>query len=97
MRTILKIIAAPFVVILTVMVAVFAFLFALSERILNYVSGLLALAGIALMIISQDWLKGGVILFIASLASPVGIPAVAEWLIGKLDSLNYLLRSFITN
>jgi hypothetical protein len=49
------------------------------------------------MIISQDWLRGGVILFIAFLASPVGIPAVAEWLIGKLDSLNYSIRDFITS
>ena len=97
MRTILKIIAAPFVVILTIIVAVFVFLFALSERILNYVSGLVALAGIALMIISQDWLRSGVILLIAFLVSPVGIPAVAEWLIGKLDSLNYSLRDFITS
>lgn len=26
----------------------------------------------------------------------VGLPAVAEWLIDKLDSLNYSLKSFIT-
>lgn len=97
MRTMLKIIAALFVVILTIIVAVFIFLFALCERILNYVSALVALAGIALMIITQDWLRGGVILFIAFLASPVGIPAVAEWLIGKLDNLNYSLRDYITS
>ncbi len=97
MRIIIKILASPFVVILTIMVAVFVFLLALTERILNYVSGLLALAGIALMIISQDWLRGSVILFIAFLASPVGIPAIGEWMIDRLDDLKYSLRNYITS
>ena len=33
---------------------------------------------------------------IAFVVSPFGLPAVAEWLIDKLDSLNYSLKSFIT-
>ena len=35
-------------------------------------------------------------LVIAFAVSPFGLPAVAEWLIDKLDSLNYSLKSFIT-
>ncbi|MFQ7694775.1 MAG: CD1845 family protein [Christensenellales bacterium] len=35
-------------------------------------------------------------LMIAFVVSPFGLPAVAEWLIDKLDSLNYSLKSFIT-
>lgn len=97
MRIILKIIAAPFAVVLTIAVAMFIFLFALSEKILSFASGLMALIGIALMIFEREWLGGGVFLFLAFLASPVGMPAIAEWLIGKLYSLNYALRDFITN
>jgi len=81
MRIILKIIAAPFAVILTIAVAMFIFLFVLSEKILSLVSGLMALFGI----------------FLAFLASPVGIPAIAEWLISKLYGLNHALRDFITS
>ena len=36
-------------------------------------------------------------LIIAFCVSPFGLPAVAEWLIGKLDGLNYSLKCFITD
>lgn len=40
---------------------------------------------------------GGIVfLVLAFLVSPYGIPAVAEWLVDKLHSLNYALRGFIT-
>lgn len=97
MRIILKIIAAPFVVVLTIAVAMSIFLFALSEKILSLASGLMALFGIALMIFQREWLGGGVFFFLAFLASPVGIPAIAEWLIGKLYGLSHTLRDFITS
>lgn len=29
------------------------------------------------------------------LISPLGIPAIAEWLIDRLNGLNYLLRDYI--
>ncbi|MGI5891121.1 MAG: CD1845 family protein [Bacillota bacterium] len=87
MRIILKIIAAPFAVILTIAVAMFIFLFFLSEKIL----GLMALFGIAIMIFQREWL-GGVFLFLAFLASPMGIPAIAEWLLGKLYGMNQELH-----
>lgn len=95
MRIILKIIAAPFAVVLTIAVAMFIFLFVLSEKILSLVSGLMALFGIAVMIFQREWVGGGVFLFLAFLASPVGIPAIAEWLISKLYGLNHALRDFI--
>ena len=36
-------------------------------------------------------------LVMAFLLSPFGLPAVAEWLICKLDGLNYSLKCFITD
>jgi len=97
MRIILKIIAAPFTVILTIAVAVFIFLFVLSEKILSLASGLMALFGIAVIIFQREWLGGGIFLFLSFLASPVGIPAIAEWLLGKLYGLNHALRDFIAS
>ena len=35
-------------------------------------------------------------LIMAFAISPFGLPALAGWLLGKLDDLNYALRGFIT-
>ena len=95
MRIILKIIAAPFIVVLTVSWAFLVFLSCFAETVLQYVSGLAGLAALVLFIIGQT--TGGFVLaIIAFLISPVGIPAVAKWLIDKLDDLNDALKCFIT-
>jgi len=96
MRIILKIIAAPFVVILTITGACLAFLFGFASVVLNIVSGIGALLGFVTLITGQTT-NGIIILVLAFLLSPVGLPAVAEWLIGKLYDLNYSLRNFITS
>ena len=95
MRIILKIAAAPFVVALTVSWALLVFVFCWAEMILQYVSGLAGLVALILFIIGQT--TGGIVfLVIAFLISPVGTPAVAKWLIDKLDDLNDALKCFIT-
>ena len=94
MRLILKLIAAPFVVLLTVLVAVLLFLFSLSSFLLTAASVIMALLGVGLFFISYP--VGGVIyLVIAFLLSPYGLPAIAEFIISALDGLNYSLRRFI--
>ena len=95
MRIIIKIFVVPFVIVLNVINAVLIFLFAISQQILNVVSGLFILAGIALMVFLRDWVGGGVSLGLAFLVSPVGLPAIVEWLIDKVDNLNYSLKNFI--
>ena len=95
MRIILKIFAAPFVVVLTVSWAVLVFVFAWAETILNIISGIAVLLAIILFIIGQP--TGGIVFaVIAFLISPVGLPAVAGWLIDKLGDLNEAVKDFIT-
>jgi len=95
MRVVLKILAAPFVVALTVIWALMTFLFCWAELILKIASGIGCLLAIVLFIIGQT--TGGIVFaIIAFLISPVGIPAIAGWLIDKIDDLNFSLRSFIT-
>ena len=95
MRIALKILAAPFVVVLTVLWAFLVFVSCFAETILQCVSGLAALVALALFIMGQT--TGGIVFaVIAFLISPVGIPAVAKWLIDKLDDLNDALKCFIT-
>ena len=94
MRIILKILAAPFVVALTVSWALLVFVFCWAEMILQYVSGLAGLVALILFIIGQT--TGGIVfMVIAFLISPVGLPAIAKWLIDKVDDLNDALKCFI--
>ena len=96
MRLILKLIAAPLILFLTVLVAVLLFLFSLSSFLLTAASDIMALLGVGLFFISSP--VGGVIyLGIAFLLSPYGLQAVAGAFITGLDSLNLTLRQFITS
>ncbi len=95
MRVILKILAAPFVVVLTVLWAVMVFLFCWAETILHFASGIAGLLAVVLLFMGQT--TGGIVFaVIAFLISPVGIPAIAKWLIDRLDDLNDSLKTFIT-
>jgi len=94
MRIILKIIAAPFIVVLTIFSALMVFLFCWAEMILKFASGITGLVAIVLIIIGQT--PGGIVFaVIAFLISPIGIPIIAKWLIEKLDDLNDTLKCFI--
>lgn len=96
MRLVLKLIAAPFVVLLTVLVAVLLFLFSLSSFLLTAASVIMALLGVGLFFIGYP--VGGVIyLVIAFLLSTYGLQAVTGVVITGLDSLNLSLRRFITS
>jgi len=96
MRIFLKILAAPFVVVLTISWAVMVFLFCWAETILKVLSGIVLLICIVMLIAGQtsDGIVFGVIAF---LISPVGVPALAKWLIDKLGDLNATLKCFITS
>ena len=94
MRIILKILAAPFIAVLTILWAVLIFVFCFAETILQYASGLVGLIAIVLFFMGQT--TGGIVFaIIAFLISPVGIPAIAKWLIDKLDDMNHALKSFM--
>ena len=90
MRIILKLLAAPFVLALTLLVAVLNFAFSFASWVFCALSFLCLFA----LFTGDRWGIQGLV--IAFAVSPFGLPAVAEWLIDKLDSLNYSLKSFIT-
>ena len=95
MRIILKILVAPFVVVLTILWAVLVFLFAWAKTIVEIASGLVMIIAIILFI-SKETTGGIVFTIIAFLMSPIGIPRIAEWLIDKIGDLNEALKDFIT-
>jgi len=94
MRIILKILAAPFVAVLTVLWAVLTFLFCYAVVVLEIISGIGVLLAVALFIMGQN--VGGIVFLITSfLISPLGIPRIAGWLLDKMDDLNDALKDFI--
>ena len=97
MRFVLKIFAAPFVLVLTLAVGVLSFLFSLASWAFNILSLLCVVTALFAWFIEGDTAWGVQGLIIAFCVSPFGLPAVAEWLICKLDGLNYSLKCFITD
>ena len=92
---VLKILAAPFVVVLTFLAAVVSFLFCVAGSV--WVVGCVVLTLLAVVLFIGGQTLGGVVfLTLAFLVSPYGIPAIADWLVERLYSLNYALRAFIT-
>jgi len=96
MRLILKVLAAPFVVLLTIIVAVLLFLFSLSAFFLTAASVIAALLGGGLFFMGFP-LGGVLYLLIGFLLSPYGLQAVAGGVITGLDRMNLSLRQFITS
>ena len=85
MRIIFKILAAPFVLVLTLLVAVLSFLLSLSAGLLS----------VLMLFVEKDISTGIAGLLMAFAISPFGLPALAGWLLAKLDELNGSLRGFI--
>ena len=96
MRIFFKILAAPVVVVLTLLGAVLTFLFGWAKTLLTIVSGVAMLLAI-IVFITGNATNGIALTVLAFLLSPVGIPAIAGWLIDRLDDLKFSLKDFITN
>ena len=90
MKLLLKILAAPVVAVLTVCVLMLH----ISALILGLAGTVVALLGLAVLITYS--VKNGIILLvIAFLLSPFGLPMLAVRVLGLLQNVNYALRDFI--
>ena len=96
MRIIFKILAAPFVLVLTLLVAVLSFLLSLSAGLLSILASVLGLLSVLMLFVEKDISTGiaGLLMGVCQFA-PFGLPALAGWLLAKLDELNGSLRGFI--
>lgn len=96
MRIILKLFAAPFVLALTLLVAALSFCVSLATWAFGVLSSICAICGL-FNLFQGNSSQGLYWLVVAFIVSPFGLPAVAGWLVCKLDDLNYSIKSFITN
>ena len=93
MRIILKILAAPFVLLLSLVLGVLTLLHTLTTGVLSILSLIAAACGLFACTIGGDPASGIRVLIVAALLSPFGLPALSEWLILKLGDLKYTLRA----
>lgn len=92
MRFMVKAFLFPLNLLLSLVVAVGRFFCMCSGALLSVVSLLLFTLGLLSLVLMQN--SGA--LFIVSLAflvSPYGLPKLAEWLIDRLDDLNFTIKS----
>ena len=101
MRILGKMIALPFVLVLSVVTAFLYFLRLIGETILLIVAVVLALLGVVTLFTAGGdpyLIRTGIAgLVFGFLFSPYGLPAVAGWLTDLLNGINHSLRSFITS
>ena len=94
MKIILKILFAPIIVVLAVVTWFLTFLVQASGTILGIVSALLVVLGVAVMILdnTKNWI---IVIVIAFLVSPYGIPLLAAKLVGQLHRFRLWLKDTI--
>lgn len=94
MKLIFKILVAPVVVVLTVFVWLSALMLHISAFIFGLAGTVVGLLGLAVLVTYS--VKNGIILLvIAFLVSPLGLPMLAVRILGLLQDANYALRDFI--
>lgn len=93
-RFVLRILLAPIVLLLTIIIFVLALLLAISTRALAVVSSLGVTLSL-LLFITGDHKNGGIFLLLAWLISPLGLPMIAEWLWKGLDNIRGVMWRFV--
>lgn len=90
----LKILAAPVVLALALFTWVCFGLLYVSSFVFGLASTVVALLGIAVLVTYSPQ-NGIILLVIAFLVSPVGLPMAAAWLVGKVQDLRYVIQDAV--
>lgn len=91
MRLLLKLLAAPVVLALALFVWVCSGLLSCTAFVFGLAGTAVALLGVAVLV-TYSVQNGAILLVIAFLVSPVGLPMAMAWLLGKLQSLRYAIQ-----
>ena len=91
LKCLLMIVTAPVVLVLTLFAWLCTGLIYISGLVLGLLSTVIALLGVA-VIITYSPQNGVILLVIAFLISPMGLPLAAIWLLGKVQDLKYAIQ-----
>ena len=94
MKLLLKIVVAPVILVLTLFVWICVGIVYISGLVLGLISMVIALLGVAVLLTCS--LQNGIILLVmAFLISPFGLPLAAIWLLGKVQDLKFLIQDLV--
>jgi len=94
MKFLLKILFAPVIVILTLVIWLFALTLRLSAWVFGIIGTILGLLGLAILVLDSVT-NGIIVLVIAFLVSPVGLPMLAAWTIGQMQRFRYFVQDAV--
>lgn len=91
MKRIFKILTIPVTLAIDLFTLICIGLISFSGMLLQLVSGIIGILGIAVLVTYSP--KNGLILLtIAFLLSPMGLPMIAIWVLGKLQNFSHALK-----
>ena len=94
LKGLLMIITAPVILVLTLFVWLCTGLIYISGLVLGLLSTVIALLGVAVLITYSPQ-NGVILLVMAFLISPMGLPLAAIWLLGKVQSLKFAIQELV--
>ena len=93
LKCLLMIVTAPVILVLTLFVWLCTGLIYISGLVLGLLSTVIALLGVAVLITYSPQ-NGVILLVMAFLISPMGLPLAAIWLLGKVQSLKFAIQDW---
>ena len=94
LKCLLMIVTAPVIWVLTLFVWLCTGLIYISGLVLGLLSTVIALLGVAVLITYSPQ-NGAILLIMAFLISPMGLPLAAIWLLGKVQSLKFAIQDWV--
>ena len=94
MKFLLKILFAPVIVILPLTIWLFALVLRLSAWVFGIIGTILGLLGLAILLLDSVT-NGIIVLVIAFLVSPIGLPMLAAWTIGQMQRFRYFVQDTV--
>lgn len=94
MKFVLKILFAPVIAALVVLVSALALILNLSAWVFGIASTILGILGLAVLLLDNA-ANGVIILVIAFLVSPIGLPMFAAWMLGQIQRFRYFIQDAV--
>ena len=91
MRILLKIICALVIAVLAIIAWFFAFILNLSAFVFGLAGTVFGILG-AIILFTDSVMNGVIVLVIAFLVSPFGLPMLAAWLVGGIQQLRFAIQ-----
>ncbi len=94
LKCLLMLVTAPVILVLTLFVWLCMGLIYISGLVLGLLSMVIALLGVAVLL-TYSLQNGLILLVMAFLISPMGLPLAAIWLLGKVQRLKFAIRELV--